>query len=132
MNLSMNLWHSNNMKVIWHKFPLNFCLNTELCWLYFVFVLISSTWLTINPNNQNEKHDQTFIFANRVLKNQTCFFAHQSCCLSFCLSLCMYVCLWRTFFRAYEEDILNFLHEDILPYILQSDKARFWKIVFIV
>ena len=96
MNLSMDLWHSNNTKVIWHKFALNFCLNTELCWLYFVFVLISPTGLTINPNNQNEKHDQTFIFADRVLKNQTCFFAYQSCCLSFCLSVCLsvskYVC----------------------------------------
>ena len=26
----------------------------------------------------------------------------------------------------------NFLHEDILPYLLKSDKAGFWKIVFVV
>ena len=25
---------------------------------------------------------------------------------------------------------LKFLHEDILPYILKSDKAGFWEIVF--
>ena len=33
----MDLWHSNNMKVILRKFAKDYFLNTELCWLYSFF-----------------------------------------------------------------------------------------------
>ena len=58
---------------------------------------------------------------------------HQSIFLSVCLLVCLLACLSMTHFS---QDLiggfLNFLHEDILPYILKSDKARFLKIVFVV
>ena len=48
------------------------------------------------------------------------------------LSICLFVCLWHIFLRIYSVDFLIFLHEDIMPDILKSDKARFWKIAFVV
>ena len=41
MDLSMDLWHSNNMKVILCKFAKDDCLNTEPCWLYSFFCIDS-------------------------------------------------------------------------------------------
>ena len=48
------------------------------------------------------------------------------------LSICLSVC--DTFFPESTQwmvDVLNFLHKDILPYTLKTDKAIFWKIVFV-
>ena len=141
MDLAMDLWHSNNIKVIVRKFLKDDCLNTEL--LNYVdctsfFVLILSVWLTIKPNNlkycsQISKKHQTFIFAKGVLQSRACSSVHLSVCLSACQFFCLSFCPSVTHFS---QDLLsgysNFLHEDILPYILKSDKARFWKIVFFV
>ena len=65
MDLSMDLWHSNNMKVILCKFAKGDCLNISF------FVMILTIWLTIKPNLKfyseiSEKHDKTSIFAERV------------------------------------------------------------------
>ena len=91
--------------------------------LYLLFI-----WLTIKPNNLrkfysqiSEKYDQTSIFAEGVLWQQFCSFVHLSICLSVC----------DIFLRIYSVDDLNYLHKDILLYILERDKARFWKYVFV-
>ena len=70
----MDLWHSNIMKVILRKFARKDCLSTELCWLYFFFlVLIHFIWIAIKPNdlkfysNISEKDDQISIFTEGVL-----------------------------------------------------------------
>ena len=97
-NLSMDLWHLIDMKIILFKFAEDDCLNTKLCSLYlFFFVLILSIWFTIKPNNLkyssqiSEKHDQTSIFAEGVLWNQSCSSVHLSVCLSVCLSVSLSV-----------------------------------------
>ena len=46
-------------------------------------------------------------------------------------SICLSVCLSVTHFY---QDLRGgyFLHEDILSYLLKNEKARFWKVVFVV
>ena len=55
MYLSIDLWHSNKMKVILHKFAKHHCflnsLNTELCWLYSFFLC---WFFLVKPNNFKE------------------------------------------------------------------------------
>ena len=46
------------------------------------------------------------------------------------LSVCPFVS--DAFFLEYTLDFLSSLHEGILQYVLQSDKARFCNIVFVV
>ena len=120
MDLAMDLWHSNNIKVIVRKFLKDDCLNTEL--LNYVdctsfFVLILSVWLTIKPNNlkycsQISKKHQTFIFAKGVLQSRACSSVHLSVCLSACLpasfSVCLSVRLWHIFLRISSVAILIF------------------------
>ena len=48
--------------------------------------------------------------------------------LFICPSACLSIHLWRVFFLW---RILNFLDEDILPYIVKSDKPRFVKLYFL-
>ena len=122
LDLSMDLWHSNNMKVIlpnfakdhyfWTFWTLwNYVDCIPLSCIDYFLVLFSNfrkTWL-----NPSEKHDCYKISP-----------VH----LSICLSVRR---LWCVFLRIYSVDFLNFLHEDILPYIL-SDQAIIWKIVFVV
>ena len=48
------------------------------------------------------------------------------------LLVCLSVHLWHIFIRIYYVDFLNFLHDDILPYIRKGGRARFRKIVFVV
>ena len=49
-------------------------------------------------------------------------------CLS--LSVCLSVCLWQIFLRICSVDVLNFLHEIILPYILTSDSQVLENCIF--
>ena len=120
MDLAMDLWHSNNIKVIVRKFLKDDCLNTELlnyvdCTSFFVLNL--SVWLTIKPNNlkycsQISKKHQIFIFAKGVLQSRACSSVHLSVCLSVCLpasfSLCLSVRLWHIFLRISSVAILIF------------------------
>ena len=71
-----------------------------------------------------EKHDWTSNLAAGVLPIISVLFICPSICLSFCL--------WCIFLRPYSVDFFNFLHEDVLPYILKCDEGIIWKIVFFV
>ena len=88
-----------------------------LCIFDISFLLFLSLWLTIKPNDLrkfysqiSEKHDQTPIFAEGSYKIS---FVHVTICLSV---------------THFSQDLLSgcsyFLHENILSYILKSDKAR--------
>ena len=97
--------------------------------IVFLFLALGfSIWLTIKPNNLRKfysrisgKHDEISIFAEEVLLNQSCSSVHLSV---------------RPSVTHFSQDLLvvflNFLPEDILPYILKGDKAGFWKIIFVV
>ena len=71
----MDLWHSNNMKVILHEFAKDQCFWTlwTLNYADLSFVLILSMWLTIRPNNlkkfyvQISKKHQISIFEEGFL-----------------------------------------------------------------
>ena len=125
MKLSMDLWHSSNIKVILCKFAKDDCLNTELCWWHFLFLY----WFFPYGSQSSQIISENFIL--KFLKNmiKPLFLwkgsykispVHQYICLS--------VCLWNIFLMIYSVDVLNFLHEDILPYILKRDKARYCRI----
>ena len=67
----------------------------------------------------SEKRDQASTFIEEVLKNQSCSTVHPS--------------VWCIFLRIYLVEFLIFLlPEDIVSYILKSDKARFWKIAYVL
>ena len=130
----MDLSMVRDIQIIWKLSYINllrivvWTLNYVDC----IFFRIDSSHMAHNPSNLkfyfqiSEKHDQTFIFAKGVIKSDL------FCSPSVCLSAYLSICLWDTFLRIDSVDILNFLHEDILPYILKSGEARFWKIVFFV
>ena len=105
-----------------------FSSNSSLLYVFDIyFVLVISTWLTLKPNNLRKFYSQILENMIKPPSLQKGFYKISSGHLPICLS----VCLWHIFLRIYSVDVLNFLHEDILPYILKSDKARFWKIVFV-
>ena len=108
MDLSIDLWHSNNMKVILCKFAKDFCfwslwtLNYINCDPFLVLVL--SLWLTIKSDNLSKlyswifkKLHQTSIFADRVLYKIS----------PVCPSICLSIHLWCIFLQIYLVDFLN-------------------------
>ena len=123
MVLSMHLWLSNNMKVILRKSAKDDCMNSELCWLYSFFVLVLSIWFSIKTNNlkfysQISEKTWSTLHLGRRGPIKSFLFISKSVCLSVCLSVCQDLLV----------DVLNSLDEDIWPYILKCDKARFWKL----
>ena len=84
----------------------------------FLSVLIPSIWLKIKPidlkfySQISEKHDQTSIFAEGVLQNQSCLSIHLSVCLS--------VCLWHIFLRIYSVDSLPYILKRRQSHILEN------------
>ena len=113
MDVSINLWHFNNMKVILPNFAKNHCF-----------------WTLSTLNYVNCIPFSCIDYFQVLFSNfQKTWFNFQLCCRSpvksilfISPSVCLYVCeafssrssLWI---------FLNFLHEDILSYILKSDKA---------
>ena len=88
--------------------------------VFLFLVLTLSIRLTIKPYNLrkfnswiSEKHDQTTIFTEGVLNNQSCSSVHLPVFLS--IRYILFV------------SFLNSFHEGIWPYVLKSDKAKFWK-----
>ena len=85
--------------------------------------LILSIWLKIKPNNFIIEFPKSMIkppcLWNGSYKISP---VHLSTCLSIRLSV-------THFSQDCSVGFLNFLHKDILPDILKSDKAEFWKIV---
>ena len=121
------------MKVILRKFAKDHFFLTML--IVFLFLaLILSVWLTIKPNNLRKllEFPKNMIEPPCLQKGSYKISpVHLSICLSVRPSVCPSVC--DTFFSGSTEWVfLIFLHEDILPYILKSDKPGFWKIVFFV
>ena len=96
-----------------------------LCIFDIYFVLILSTWFTIKPIKK-------VLFSNfwKTWSNlHLCRRGPIKSVLFICPSVCLSVWLWHSFLRIYSVDVLNFLQEDILLYILKSDKVRFWKCI---
>ena len=96
--------------------------------VFLFLVLIFSIWLTITPSNLRKVFLE---FPKNMIKPSSLQKG------SYIVSpvrqfICLSVRLWCIFLRIYSVGFLNFLHEDILPYILKSGKAEFWKIVFVV
>ena len=128
MNLSMDLWHSYNIKVILSNFAKHHCfwalwtVNYADC---ISFYCIDS----FHYSSQSSQQFKKILFSN--FRKHT--IKPPSVCKGFykispvSLSICLPVRLWRIFLRNYQVDFLNFLHEDILPYVLkkrQSDKLE--------
>ena len=113
MDVSIDLWHSNNMKVILPNFAKNHCF-----------------WTLSTLNYVNCIPFSCIDYFQVLFSNfQKTWFNFQLCCRSpvksilfISRSVCLYVC------EAFSSSsslwiFLNFLHEDILSYILKSDKA---------
>ena len=94
-----NMWHSNNMKVILLRIIVYKLFEYWTMLIVFLFLILTLfIWLTIKLNNLrkcyrriSKKHDQTFIFVEGVIYNQSCL----SICV--CLSVCLSVRLWDIF-----------------------------------
>ena len=129
VDLAIDLWHSNNMKVILLKFAKDHCFWTfwTLNYVDCLFLaLVLSLFSSIKPNKlrkfyswTSKKHDH--LCGRHPIKSF----------LFLCPSACLSVLLWHIFLRIYSVGFRNFFHEDILPYLPKIDKARFWKIVFV-
>ena len=134
MDLSMDLWHSNNVKDILPNFAKNHCfwnfwtLNYVDCipfscidYFQILFLNFRKTWLNLQLSGRGPTYNispvNLFFFLSILL---------------ICPSICLSFCLWCIFLSPYLVDFLNFLHEDVLPYILKSDKGVIRKIVFFV
>ena len=117
-----NVMHFSNKMV--------FGLTSSLLSIFDIYlVLVISTWLTIKPNNLRKFYSQ---ISENMIKPPSLWkgsYKISSGHLSICLSVCLSVFLWHIFLRICSVDVINFLHEDILPHIL-NDKVRFWKFVF--
>ena len=125
MNLSMDLWHSNNMKVILLKFVKNHCFWTFWTLNYvdcIPFHSIDSFHIVHNQAKQFKK----ILFSNfrKVWSNLHLYGSGPiKSVLFICPSLCLSIC--DAFFLGSTQWIFfNFLHEDVLPYILKCDKAK--------
>ena len=107
MNLAMDLWHSNDMKVILRKFAKDHCFWTLWTLNYVDCIpfssLILSMWLTFS---------NLHFCGRRPVK--LALFVRPSASLS--------VRLWHIFLRIYSLGFLNFLLEHISPYILDFGK----------
>ena len=80
--------------------------------VFLFLLLILSIWVTIKPNNLRKRYSEiSEVWSNLHLYKSSPIIS--PIWLSICLSV-----------------LLSVMHEDILRYILKSDKARFWKIVF--
>ena len=126
MCLSMDLWHSSNMKVVLQKFAMDHCFWT--LWTlnyvnYIPFSCINSFHMAHNKLNNfkenfilefSEKHDQTSSLWKGSHKNSPIHLSifHLPACDAF-------------FSGSIQWSFFIFLHEDILPYILKRDKSRF-------
>ena len=94
MDLSMDMWHSNNMKVILCKFAKDDCLNTELCSLFlFFFICIDSFHMAQNQANwfkilfSNFWKTWSNLYLCRRGPTKSVLFINSSFCLSVCLSV---------------------------------------------
>ena len=129
MDLSMNLWHSNNVKVILCKLA-----KDNYFWILWALNYIDCIpFSCIHMAHNQAKKIEKVLFLNfwkisnlhlserRTIKSV----------LFVCPSVCLSVRLWQIFLRIYVVDFLNFLHEDIIIYIKRG-KARFWKIVSVL
>ena len=129
MYLSTDLWHSNKMKVILHKFAKHHCflnsLNTELCWLYSFFLC---WFFIVKPNNFKEN------FILKFPKNMINLHLCERGPMKSLQFICLPVCVWCIFLRIHSVDFPFFflLHDDTLLCIIKSDTSRFWKIVFLL
>ena len=103
-------------------------LNTELCWLYSFFLY----WF-FPYASQSSQIIFKILFSNiwKIWLNlHLCGRDPIKSILFFCPSVSLLIHLQRIFLRVHSVDFLNFLNEDMLSYILKSDKARFRKILF--
>ena len=110
----------------WVAWLNDFCLTFSLLCIFGIyFVLVISIWLTSKPNNLRK-------FYSQFLKNMINPPSLWKGCYKISsarLSVCLSTCLWHIFLRIYSKDVLYFLHEGILPYILKSAKPDFGKLL---
>ena len=99
---------------------------TMLILLLFL-IMIFSIWLTIKPSNLRKFYSQ--IWKNMIKPPSLSKGSYK---ISLVRQSILSVGLWRIFLRIHPVDFLNFLDEDFFPYILKSEKARIWKIAFVV
>ena len=120
MNLSMDLWHSYNMKVILSNFAKHHCF-WALWTVNYADCISFSCIDSFHYSSQSSQQFKKILFSNfrkQTIKPPSVWKGP---------SVYLPVRLWRIFLRNYQVDFLNFLHEDILPYILkkrQSDKLE--------
>ena len=123
MDLSMDIWHSNNMKVILCKFTKDDCLNTELCSLFLFFLIcIDSFHMAQNQANwfkilfSNFWKTWSNLYLCRRGPTKSVLFINSS----FCLSVCLSVCLWHIFLRIYSVDSLPYILKRRQSHILEN------------
>ena len=128
----MDLWHSNNMKVIYVNLLRIIVFELFEPWtmlIIFLFLaLVLSIWLTIKPNNLRKFYSR---ISEKQLNLHFCGSGPVKSVLFISPSVCLSIRLWYIFLRIYNVGFFNFLH-DILQYILKSNKAGFSKIRFAV
>ena len=118
MDLAMFMWHSNNVKVILRKFANYYYL---ILWTFYCVDCIPFSCINFFHMAHMRNNSNFHLWSNLHL----CGSNPIKSVLFFCPSVCLSI-----FLRMYSLGFPNFLHEYILPYILKSDKAGFWKIVF--
>ena len=122
-DLSTDLWYSHKIKVTLPNFAKYHCFWTLWTVNYVDFI----------PFSCIDYFQILFLnFRKTWLKLQLSGRGPIKAVRSICPSVCLSVCLWCIFLRNFSLGFSNFLHGYFLPYILKTDKAIIWKIVFVV
>ena len=134
MDLAMDLWHANSMKVISLKFELFEFLELFEPWtmliVFFFLALILSIWLAFKPNNLRKLYCQ---ISKKTWSNlHFCRKSPIKLVLFVCPSVSLSIHLWHIFLRIYSVGFLNFFPWGYFAIYIKKWQTGFWRIAFVV